>query len=80
MTADGAGMLYLTAYSDVQTCDLLKFNPVTHQGEKIVRLSDYGLLASGDCCFLNGFLYVSCRGYIARVDINTKLVEKLTSR
>lgn len=76
ITADGSGMLYLTVYNGPQTCDIVKLDLVTNQSERIVRLSDYELLASGDCCFLNGFLYVSCNNYIAKVDIMAKTVEK----
>jgi gliding motility-associated-like protein len=80
VTVDGSGVLYLVTLIGLtgeDGCELIKFDPITHQTEKILRLSDYGLFASGDCCFLDGFLYVSCNGYIAKVDIKSKSVEKL---
>jgi gliding motility-associated-like protein len=80
ITVDGSGMLYLATLIGLtgeEGCELVKFDPVTHQKEKILRLSDYGLFASGDCCFLDGFMYISCNGYIAKVDVKSKSVEKL---
>lgn len=76
MTADNTGMLYVTVVKG-ESCDLYSVDPDTFESEKIVSLSNYGLLAAGDCCFLNGYIYVTCNGYIARIDIKTKLLEKL---
>jgi gliding motility-associated-like protein len=77
MTADAAGTLYLTAYFGQDVCDLIKINTATGEIELIVHLSDYGLFASGDCSFLNGWLYISCANYIAKVDVKTKAIEKI---
>jgi gliding motility-associated-like protein len=76
MTLDGDGQIYLTGYSSAAYTQVVRYNERTHETELIVQLSDYDLTPGGDCCFLNGFLYVACEGYIAKVDVVNKTLEK----
>jgi gliding motility-associated-like protein len=70
------GNIYLTGYSSTPYPQVVRYNVRTQETEVVVQLSDYNLAPAGDCTFLNGFLYVACEGFIARIDIVDKSLEK----